>query len=360
MSHRLGCSWLAVGGLALLLACLPAAADEGDDQKDRPDAAVEMKPTEIGIRFTPKMAQAISTTFMREMKSRYELDDNQAEAIQPILTAQFVKLVSENAVAGRDLIEKMIETAIEHRGSFPKESARELGKLAQPMMPALRGFFTETSGKIGRKMTVGQRVKLTVDMAAAAAGLAIFESRMKRWSEGKVGDGANPFWDPADHDPSKAEPKPEDPNEHPDHRRARVSSQRQVEWQINIDQKWENYVDRAVEYYRLTETQQTAARAILEDCLDRAQRIKTPEWQAGLTENRIARRLAWSLGPAVSQGPWMFAVESDYKKLRKPLTDLDEELKRRLDDIVNSQQMAAARESVRKALAEKGVKKSPV
>jgi hypothetical protein len=360
MSHRFSRPWLPVGGLVLLLACFPAVADEDDDQKDGPGAAVEMKPTDVGIRFTPKMARAMSTVFMREMKGRYELDDHQAEAIQPILTSQLVKLASENALTGRDLIEKMIETAIEHRGSFPKESAQEFGKLAQPMIPALRGFFTETSGKIGRKMTVGQRLKLTGDLTAAAAGLAVFESRMKRWSEGKVGDGANPFWDPADDDPSKAEPDPEDPDEHPDHRRARVSSQRQVEWQINLDKKWGNYLDRAIEYYALTEAQQTAARAILEDCLGRAKSIKTPEWRAGLTENRIARRLAWSLGPEVNQGPWMFTVETRYKKLRKPLTDLDEEFKRRLEEIVNSEQRAAARESVRKALAEKGVKKLPV
>jgi hypothetical protein len=35
-------------------------------------------------------------------------------------------------------------------------------------------------------MTVTQRLKYTADVGVFAAGLLVFENRMKRWEEGKV------------------------------------------------------------------------------------------------------------------------------------------------------------------------------
>ena len=102
-------------------------------------------------------------------------------------------------------IMEMLETAIENDGGFPKEAATKFGEMAQPMMPALRGFFTQTAGQVGKQMNIKQRLKLTGDMAMVTTQFAKFENRMKRWKEGKVGDNANPFWDSADEDPS-AEP----------------------------------------------------------------------------------------------------------------------------------------------------------
>lgn len=348
--------------LTLPAVCSSVAADEGDEGNDGNGVAagaIEMKATEFGVRFTPRMASAISKEMVKQMKDRYELDDEQVEDIRGIVGRQFMKVATENAETGRNMIEMMLETVIENGGDFPKEAAQEIGKTAVKLMPALRGFFTESAAEIGKELTIKQRLKFTGDMAAATAGLAVFEKRMKRWEEGKVGDNANPFWDPADDDPSKAEPEPEDPNEHPDHRRARKNVERWIQWQIDIDKQWDAYVDRFIEYYDLMEPQQTAARGVLQDCKGRVERIKTPQLRAALIENRIARRLSWKLGAEVNQGPWMFKLEADYEKMRKPLLDLQKELKRRLEDIPNSGQRAMAREEVRKKLAEKGMTKLP-
>jgi hypothetical protein len=343
----------------LLIVCPAVIAGEDEDDEDRPEAAVVMKPTEIGVRFTPKMARVISKKIVGEMKGQYDLDNDQVDAIQQILRMQFVEFARENAETGRDMIEAMLETVIENDGGFPKESAMEFAKLAKPLIPALKTFCTDTAGKIGKEMTIKQRLKLTADMVKATAGLAIFENRMKRWEEGKVGEHANPFWDRGDDDSSKDEPEPEDPNEHPEHRKARKSVERWIQWQIDVDKNWESYLNQAIEYYGFTEPQQTAAKAILKDCTERMKRSKTPELRAALIENRIARRLCRRLDPKVNQGPWMFRLEAEYEKLRKPLLDLDREFKRRIDGLPTSEQRAEAKEEVRKALAEKGLKKLP-
>ncbi|MBN2563914.1 MAG: hypothetical protein JXQ75_23615, partial [Phycisphaerae bacterium] len=337
--------------LILLLACSTTVADDSDDTKDKKDKAgdlAEMRPTEIGIRFTPGMARAAAKQFTMAMKPRYDLDDNQTSEIQQIISREFMTFVTNNAEIGRDLIETMIETGIENNGGFSTESARGFGKMAKPLFPALRSFFAETSAKIGKKMTVKQRLKFTVDVTAATAGIAVFEGRMKRWEEGKAPDNANPFWDPPEGSPS-AESQPADPNETPEHRSARQNIEQWIDRQINIDERWEGYVDQAIEYYGLNEPQVTAAKVILKDCQERAKRIKTPEWRAAILENRIARRLSWGLGEEVAQGPWMFKLEAEYENLLKPMTDLEAELKHRIEDLPTSEQRAAAKATVRKA-----------
>lgn len=337
-------------------------ADDADGGHDEPLAKLsEMKPTEVGIRFTPRMAEVIGKKLAQQMKGRYDLDDEQEEAIREIIGVQMMNFATKNAKTGRDLIEMMTETMIENDGQFPKDAAMQFGKMVEPMIPELRGFFTETSGKIGQKMGVKQRLKFTGDMAAATAGLAIFENRMKRWQEGKVGNNANPFWDPSEGETTSApaETEPEDPNETSEHRQARQNVERWVQWQVDIDKQWGGYVDRAIEYYGMNERQQATARSILDDCAKRAERIKTPEWRATLIENRIARQLLWGLGDEISQGPYMYKIEKDYEKLRKPLLDLESELKRRVDELPTSEQRAAAKNTVKKALSKKGMKKVP-
>ncbi|MFH1417206.1 MAG: hypothetical protein ABII12_02850 [Planctomycetota bacterium] len=364
-------------GLSLILCCLwiaaaapaavadeeePAEATENTNEDGKTNKASDfmMKPTEVGVRFTPRMARAISGQFVKEMKGRYDLNDAQVESIRGVISRQMMKVVSENAKTGRDIIETMMETMIENDGQFPKDAAMDFAKLAKPIVPALKKFFADTSGEISAEMTIKQRLKFTGDVAAATAGLIVFEDRMKRWEEGKVGDGANPFYDPIDKDPEAAS-QPDDPGEHPEYRQARQGTRQWMEWQFNVEERWGRYVDFAIEFYGLDEAQTNAVKAILKECTERAAAIKTPEWTAKMTDNRIAQRLSWRAGGAMfSRGPWMFMLDSEYEKLKQPLDDLELELKRRLSAIPDSTQRAKAMESVRETLAEKGLERLPI
>ncbi len=320
----------------------------------------DMSPTEIGVRFTPAMAEAMSFQFTKQMKLRYHLAEEQKKDIEKIIAGQLMRLVKENAITGRDMIEMAMETMIANDGNFPKDKAIEFAKVAKPAMPALRGFFTRSAGEIGKKLTIKQRLKFTGDMAGVTAGLVVFENRMKRWAKGEVGNRANPFYDSGDHTSDEDGPQePEDPNETKEHRQARQNAERTVGWRSKVESKWERYVSNAIVYYDFDETQITSAQAVLKDCTERAKAIKTPEWRKKLIENNIAESLGWRLDSRFNQGPWKHRLDQENEKLMRPLDKLGDELRSRIDGVPTSKQKAVALESVRKALAEKGMKRLP-
>jgi hypothetical protein len=361
-------STLALALLFMGFAGLNAGAQDGvlmDEfgtaPEEKQEDKEEFKATEIGVRFTPQMARAMSRKFSEQMKTRYELDEQQSDGIQQLMTKQFMKFAEQNGRTGRDMIELMMATMIENDGRFPKEEAIAFAKLSKPLTTNLKTFFTESAGEIGKKMSLTQRLKFTGDVTLAATGLTVFESRMNRWAEGKIGDNANPFFDPADKDPAASQPTQEDPKEDKEYRRARKDVERWIEFQINPDERWEEYMKQAIKFYNLNEKQVTAANAILKDSVDRAKAIKTPEWKNKIKENRIAQRLTMQTASELGQGsPWMFALEENYQSLMRPLDDLAKEFKRRLDAIPDSTQRAKAIESIRRKMMDKGVKQLPL
>lgn len=343
----------------------PLPEDRGSDHPnaDAGGGAVPddvMQPTRLGIRMTPQIAGAMSKRFAEQMVNRYELSDGQAEAVRQIITERIMTFAHENEALGQQMFEFMMANMIEYDGRFPREKAQEFGKLAQPFAPRLKELMTQTTAEIGREMTLSQKLKFTADVTGAAAGITVFEERMKRWAKGDVGDGANPFWDPAENDPDGASTAPEDPNEHPDHREARREVERWDLWEMNLDEGWEKYIERAAAFYGFTDAQRTGAEAILKQCRQRADAIRTPEWQARLKEIRIAQHLIRRADDDLDQSVARFLMEEAHQRLRRPLTDLSKEFEKRINDLADSAQRAAAKEKVRRFLTERGIKEPPI
>ncbi len=338
-----------------------AAQGRGSDVPQRGEAGGdEIALPETGIRLTPGMLNAMSWRFSELMKTQLDLDDQQAKDIEGIIKTHLAKLANENAETGRDAIEMMMETMIRNDGRFPKEDAVRFASKVKPLIPAIRDYFTNTSSEIGQKLNFKQRLEFSTQMGVVMSGLTVFEQRMGRWEEGKVSDNANPFFDPADRDPSKAEADNADPNEHPEHRRARQDVERWNDWELRIDDGWDDYLRRAADFYEFEDTQRGSGENVLKQMKDRAAAIKTPEWSEKIKQNRIARRLARRAGGDLSDGPVAFSLDREYNKLRKPLLDLDEEFKRRIDELPTSKQREAARKKARKFLFDKGMKEPPV
>lgn len=347
---------VALAALSVALsASIGAAQTDAVSTQDDPTS----KPTEIGIRFTPEMARAISRKFIEQMKPRYDLDDKQADEIAPIIQRHLMRFAHENAELGRDMLETMVAGTIENDGRFNKDDAKRFAKLANKFMPKFREFMTQSSAEIAMKMTVTQRLKYTGDLTVFAAGLLTFENRMKKWEEGKIGEYAYPFFDPPGAKNAENDPEPIDPRENAQHRKARKQVESWIGWQINKDDRWQEYLDRSSKYYGYSDAQLTAAKSILKDCRDRAAKIKTPQWRQAAKENQILQQLSYGTSDEVAKGPWMASLEEAFKKMLRPLDDLDAEFKRRLDGLPDSTQRARARETVRKALAPKGIAQLP-
>lgn len=336
----------------------PAAADEPSESSKSKEAPVEMKATEFGIRFTPELANAMSKQFVKAMKDRYSLDDGQADEIRPILAQELMRVATRTQKEGRDVIENLVATMVENDGRIPKEQQTAFALSMKPILPEIKSFFKRTAGEVSKRMTVSQRMKFTGDMAGVTAGFGILENRMKKWEEGKHSDFGNPFFDPADREGGEATSQPEDPTENAEHRRARQNVERWIEFQINVDREWDEYVKRAIEFYKLNESQTASANSILKDMQERAKAIKTDAWRKNIIENRIMRQMTYREGGEYSQGPWMFRLESEYEKALKPMKDLDQELKARIESLPDSKQRETALEGIRKKLNEKGAKRT--
>lgn len=364
-------SYLLIASLMLVVPPAMVAADQPDTTDDhaadeatsQPDEAksekrIEYGPTELGVRMTPAIASAISGRMTQQMKDRYDLDDKQVGKIDDAIRYHIMKLAHENATVGRDTFEFMMATMIANDGQFPKESAVEFAQTIKPLIPALRQFFLDSSADVGKAMTLKQRLQFTGDMTALTAGLGVFEARMNRWEAGEVSDGANPFFDrPV---MSDDDDKDADPNESKELRRARRDVDRFMAWQLNQENQWSEYVRNAIVFYSFDEEQQTAANGILDDCKERAARIKNDAWLKKYRDNRVAERLSWRLGPKFNNGPFRFQLDQAYEKMMKPLNELGDELKRRIETLPTSKQRLEARKSTEKVLEEKGLEGLPI
>ncbi|MBK8267828.1 MAG: hypothetical protein IPK83_05800 [Planctomycetes bacterium] len=347
--------WIAFAFTMMAAMSGSAALNAQESRNEAKSPSDEIQLPDIGIRMTPGLLKAISNRFAVEMKSNLDLDDQQTTDIEGIITQHLGKLANDNAVVGRDAIEKMMETMILNDGRFPKEEAVKFAKSIKPLLPAVRQYFTDTSTEIGKKLNFQQRLKFSAQMGAVMSGFSVFEQRMAKWEDGKVNDNANPFWD-GNNNESENAGEPVDPNEHPDHRRARQDVERWVDWELRIDDQWDDYLKKASSFYEFDDAQKSSGENVMKQCKDRAALIKTPEWREKAKQNRIAKRLARRAGNDMGEGPIAFALDREYNKLRQPLQDLDAEFKRRVDELPTSKQRQAAKQKVRKFLAERHVR----
>lgn len=324
------------------------------------ETEVEMKPTEVGVRFTPRMAQGMAKAMAREMRGRYDLSDEQVEQAQEIISRNMMKMAQDTQKKGRDIWELFMENMIANEGAFSKEDAQKWGKLMEDFLPEMKKCMTTTASQIGKTMTLSQRLKLTAEMSAVSAGFIGFEERMKRWSKGEVADMANPFFDGgADRRKSETARDSQTAKESEDVRRARARADRRLDWEVDVESRWSSYVEAAIDYFKLSETQATSARAILKECLERAKAVKTPEWQERLRRNRTAAGMSGKMAKNFREGPWMWQLDREYEELLRPLQDIGKDLRNRVDELAESSQRATAAEQARAQLAKSGLEMPP-
>lgn len=361
-------AWCAHGGPALAQATAdggaaatteaagaqPGAASALDF--DAPDTDVEMAPTELGVRFTPGMAKAIARQMARQMKGRYDLTDAQQQQAQEILSKNLMKMAQSTQRISRDSWELFMENMIANEGSFGREDGQRWAKMMTEFVPEMKKFMTTSASQIGKHLTLSQRLKLSAEMAAVSAGVATFEERMKRWSNGDMPDMANPFFDAPRSDAARRdERRASARRETEEVSRARARADRRLEWETNVEDRWSAFCEMAIEYYEFNEAQAKSAKVILKECLERAKQVKSPDWLERMRRNRTAAGLGGGLGRQYREGPWMWQIDREYEELLKPLQDLGRELRTRIDELADSTQREKAASRVRQRLEDSGM-----
>jgi hypothetical protein len=314
-------------------AAAPPAAQDGSPQDDKPaaldfstpDTNVEMKPTEIGVRFTPEIAGAIAKQMARGMRHQYELDDDQTARAQEVFHKNLMKLAHKTQSTGRDAIELMMANMIANDGSFTKADGQRWAGMTRKVMPDIKEFMTTSAAQIGKTMTISQRLKLTAEMAGVSAGVVAFESRLKRWEQGDLPDMANPFMEMDEEEEKKAA---QQSGESAEVTRARRRAEQRLEWETNVEHRWTEYVESAIKFFEMNESQEASARAILAESLERARQIRSDDWIARMKRNRTSAGMARRLPDTISEVRGRIDGIVETPQREKAMTKVRDEMKR--------------------------------
>lgn len=339
---------------SLIVVASIAAATAGEHP---PQERPPILPTSLGVRFTPDMARALGQAFSKQMRSRYDLSNEQSSAVADIIARRTADFASKHQDAVRDLIEFTIAAMIANDGELTRDSAMQFAKRAQALVPGLKQLTIDASSDIKQQLSAKQRLKLTGDLAAFSAGIIAFDARMVRWKEGKVPDNPDPFWDQPVTSAPSTQPAAA-PQFQATLQAARQIGQEGAQLMLGQPSDWQEYLENSAAYYGFTEPQQVAARSILAECMARARPLHSPERVSELAEIQTLVVLTTALtDPVANNSPWLSDLSDRATAITQPMRNLDAEFKLRIRELAFAEQIAAAEKIVYEKLEKKGYKK---
>jgi len=322
----------------------PAAEESADDL---------MRPTDVGMRFTPGMARAIAKQMSRQGVFARELGipEDKADQAAESMARRMMEMAHKGSEQGQAFFEFAFESLMDNNGRFTPDSGRRWAELSKPLIPAFREMMTGMAEDMRPMIPPAKQPAFAGKMLALGVAIDAYEKKMQRWSEGKVGENENPF-DNREPDPDKlaAESQSGEPSAV---RESRRQAEQNIQWETTGG--WRNLVDRAVEYYKLTDAQKQSAESILRELEERAKQMMTEDWRTKVTANRMQYHLG-RRGGNLWNTPWMWRNEREYQNLLKPIKDLTAELRDRLEQLPTTEQRDAADGDAAARIAERSKK----
>ncbi len=315
------------------------------------------RPTEYGIRFTPKMARGMSDIFARHVcVHHYKLDESRVDEASEAIARRLMELAHANDrdQRGQELAEFAIgevfnELAKSRNGrgldGLPRNLGMGIGKRILPMMPDLRECVRNVGQDLRPMLAMKEQLKLGRDLILIKTGLDAFEANMKLWAAGDVDPHANPF------EPRDKEIETDENGESQALKMARSRAQDDLEKQWS---EWEKYVEQAKAFYEFDESQSATAGSVLRELTERARSVVQDEtWHKQAYRNRVWASMFWALRLG-RNNPLRECIEEHYREMAQPIKDLEEELKHRIDQIPTQAQRGAAQQRIMAALIEQG------
>jgi hypothetical protein len=313
------------------------------------------QPTEYGMRFTPEMAQSISRLYVNEVfVPRYKLPEEKIEEATEAMAHRFMEAAhSVDDPQKRDALEEMYAgfmggIADQHGHGFTPKMGKAVSAGVKPLIPAIRGLIKNVGQDVRPMLPMKQQLKLGADLLSAGTALDAFEDTLDRWERGEVEPFGNPF-------KPRSEQVPLDENgESEALRKAREIANRALEQREWIGE-WENYVEQAVEYYQLDESQTASAQSVLRDILEQENLVyQKDNWRNKIYRNRLWNHLIMRLVHAGENHPVRYAIENQYQQLLQPIENLGSSLRRKIDQIPTGKQKRAAQAWLEQRLEEQG------
>ena len=130
-------------------AATPAGGAEGDAPRDQE----VMRPTELGLRMTPRVARGLARNWVCELagmkmfgsgedEKKIDLTDEQRSRMADAAARRLMQMAHENGKAGQQFLEGLFESMLlSGDDKIRREHATEFAKRAQPMVPLAREFM---------------------------------------------------------------------------------------------------------------------------------------------------------------------------------------------------------------------------
>lgn len=273
------------------------------------------------------------TRWADEVSRQYELDDAQRTKVREAVVKRWSGFLNEHRSAIQPIVNEFVEMRMELEPPT-KERVQAWAKRATPVFEQFREQLNQGTAEFREILTPLQRSKFELQALQFGVGVQVAEQKLKQWQNGEF--EPSEFWEPTT-DPERRERR----EERRRHRQEAAKKQAKAEPepeetdQIALELKaWEDYVKAFVRIYSLDNGQRTTALSILSELKQRAiaHRDRHRDDIAKL-EERIQS---------------FTGTEEELADLKKQLTELygpiDEmfnELKRRIEQIPTTEQLAA-------------------
>lgn len=313
-----------------------------------------MRPTAHGLRMTRKMAEGLGQIIVRE-----GLRDN--SSIGEEQTDQLAKMAGErawdlNERYGRDgsrALERFYELMLqqagrrENRKPMTADEAREISEKIGPGVKIIREFWEgslEDARPVLSEQQFAEYEQTAQDILKATRR---FEEKLNSWSRGEVKENET-FLDAVE--------SSDDSSDSGDKSKEYRQAERSVRWEVNGlgPNDWRRFLQRAVKLLKFDDQQQQAGEQILKHYSQQAKEIMTPEWRAKAMANRVQQQLQYRC-PDQPLEPWAFRLDSEYKKMVKPVQDMGRAFRREILALARSDQREIVLEDLRKLGADHGM-----
>lgn len=312
-----------------------------------------MRPTERGIRFTRKMAEAAGRVVVRNQleKDGAPLDEDQKERLAQAITERVWDMNLQHAQDAGPALEYFYETILNqevlNKKNLTPEQAREFSEKVGPGAGLIREFWEGMLEDARPILNDEQYADLEKESREALKMARKFEEKMDRWSRGEIKENEG-ILDGIDEVDIEAEETGKS--------KEYVQAERRVRWRVNSmgPDDWRRFFNQAVRLFDFDEAQKQVGEKVLADYSAKAKEIMTREWRAKVMANRVQEQLQYQC-PKEPLEPWTFHLEMEYKELVQPVQELGRAFRREIVALASAEQRERLLEDLREVGARHGM-----
>lgn len=300
-------------------------AQDASDASDNDDPVAARRETESIFPLEAMMRQAAEN-----ISRRYNLNPTQREQTQKMLTEEVTRFLDNH-----EDIWPLIRDLARYQsiGKSPEgEVAQRIGERAAPLIEEIRAAILDGNERWREILTPEQQKLHDWDLQDMEKTFAKMESRFYAMSEGKAeGEPIFPVSDNEGKPPRPPLPPKTYTPEAPDS----VAKVQNEDW-------WDGYVHEFIRRHELTDAQSESALSILRDMKQRARQYRAGKQEEFKQVEDRLRDANQTSDPKLKQTKVRIWMQIQ-KKLNKPILDMFQELKDRLDVIPTDAQKRKAK-----------------